>query len=95
MKLVPASETELKNRHPQYKRGLRVTSIRKGSPADSKGIMPGDVVVAMHGWKTESLENLAYILQQPDIKKRQNFLFYILRDKEPFWGKMRVASLPR
>ena len=95
MKLVPASETELKNRHPQYKRGLRVTSIRKGSPADSKGIMPGDVVVAMHGWKTESLENLAYILQQPDIKKRQNFLFYILRDKEPFWGQMRVASLPR
>jgi serine protease Do len=95
MKLVPASEAELKNRHPKYKRGLRVVGVRKGSPAEAEGIMPGDVLVAMHGWKTESLENLAYILQRPDVIKRQNFLFYILRDKEPFWGQMRVASLPR
>ena len=95
MKLAPASEAELKNRHPHYKRGLRVVGVRKGSPAEAKGIMPGDVMVAMHGWKTESLENLAYILQQPDIMKRKSFLFHILRDKEPFWGEMRVASLPR
>lgn len=95
LKLVPASEAELRNRHPKYKRGLRVTGVRKGSPAESEGIMPGDVLVAMHGWKTESLENLAYVLQLPDIKKRQDFLFYILRDKEPFWGQMRIASLPR
>lgn len=95
MKLVPASEAELKNRHPKYKRGLRVVGVRKGSPAEAEGIMPGDVLVAMHGWKTESLENLAYVLQRPDVKKRQNFLFYILRDKEQFWGQMRVASLPR
>jgi serine protease Do len=95
LKLVPASEAELRNRHPKYKRGLRVVGVRKGSPAESEGIMPGDVLVAMHGWKTESLENLAYVLQRPDIKKRQNFLFYILRDKEPFWGQMRIASLPR
>ena len=95
MKLTPASEAELKDRHPKYKRGLRVMGVRKGSPAEAEGIMPGDVLVAMHGWKTESLENLAYILQRPDVVKRQSFLFYILRDKEPFWGQMRVASLPR
>ena len=95
MKLVPASKAELKDRHPKYKRGLRVVDVRQGSPAEDEGIMPGDVLVAMHGWKTESLENLAYILQRPDVMKRQKFLFYILRDKEPFWGQMRVASLPR
>ncbi len=95
MKLTPASDAELKDRHPKYKRGLRVMGVRKGSPAEAEGIIPGDVLVAMHGWKTESLENLAYILQQPGVTKRENFLFYILRDKEPFWGQMRVASLPR
>ena len=95
MKLVPASEAELQDRHPKYKRGLRVVDVRQGSPAEAEGIMPGDVLVAMHGWKTESLENLAYILQRPDVVERQKFLFYILRDKEPFWGQMRVASLPR
>lgn len=95
MKLTPASDAELKDRHPKYKRGLRVVGVRPGSPAEAEGIMPGDVLVAMHGWKTESLENLAYILQRPDVVTRQKFLFYILRDKEPFWGQMRVASLPR
>ena len=95
MKLVVASEAELKNRHPNYQRGLRITDVRPNSPAEAEGIMPGDILVAMHGWKTESLENLAYILQRPDIKQRKNFMFYILRDKEPFWGQMRVASLPR
>ena len=94
LKLVPVSETEMVNRHPNYKRGLRVTSVRVGSPAESEGIMQGDVLVAMHGWKTESLENLAYILQRPDVVDQKNFMFYILRDKEPFWGQMRVANLP-
>lgn len=95
LKLVPASEAELKGRHPNYKKGLRVMAVRKQSPAEAEGIMPGDVLVAMHGWKTESLENLAYILQRPDILGRKNFMFYILRDQEPFWGQMRVANLPR
>ncbi|MFT5304319.1 MAG: serine protease Do [Mariniblastus sp.] len=94
LKLTSASETEMANRHPNYNRGLRVTSVRSGSPAEKEGIMPGDILVAMHGWKTESLENLAYILQRPDVTENKDFMFYILRDKEPFWGQMRVANLP-
>lgn len=95
LKLLPASEAELRNRHPNYTKGLRVVSVRSNSPAEAEGIMAGDILVAMHGWKTESLENLAYVLQLPDVNKQKQFMFYILRDKEPFWGKMRVARLPR
>ena len=94
LKLVTVSESQMENRHPNYKRGLRVTAVRPDSPAEMEGIMEGDILVAMHGWKTESLENLAYILQRPDVVDQKNFMFYILRDKEPFWGQMRVASLP-
>ena len=94
IKVVAASPSEMKNRHPNYKRGLKILSVRPSSPAEREGMMPGDILVAMHGWKTESLENLAYILQREDIVKRENFMFYILRDKEPFWGQMRVANLP-
>ncbi len=92
LKLVPVSEAEMANRHPNYKRGLRITKVRSGSPAELEGIMEGDILVAMHGWKTETLQNLAYILDQPDIKQNKDFMFYILREKEPFWGQMRVAS---
>jgi serine protease Do len=94
LKLDPISAKEMANRHPNYKRGLRVLEVRPNSPAEAEGIMPGDILVAMHGWKTETLENLAYVLQRPDVASQKSFMFYILRDKEPFWGQMRVASLP-
>ena len=85
----------MKNRHPNYVRGLKVFKVRPSSPAAAEGILEGDILVAMHGWKTESLANLEYILDQPDIKSRKNFMFYILREKEPFWGKLRIASQTR
>ena len=91
MKLVSAGDAEMVGRHATYKRGLRVTSVRPGSPADSEGILQGDVLVAMAGYKTESLENLQWVLEQPDLQQQSSFMFYILREKEPFWGKMRVA----
>ena len=94
IKVVPASASEMRDRHPNYKRGLKIVSVRTDSPAEREGMMSGDILVAMHGWKTESLENLAYILQRDDIAKQEDFMFYILRDKEPFWGQMRVANLP-
>lgn len=91
LKLVTANDAEMMDRHPTYKRGLRVVSVRPGSPADSEGILEGDVLVAMAGYKTESLENLQWVLEQPDLQQQAAFMFYILREKEPFWGKMRVA----
>ena len=94
LKLEPIPASQMEDRHPNYKRGLKVKSVRSDSPAEKEGIMPGDILVAMHGWKTESLENLAYILQRPDVIEKKDFMFYILRDKEPFWGQMRVANLP-
>ena len=94
LQLAPASEAELAGRHPNYKRGLRVVDVRDDSPAEAEGIMVGDVIVAMHGWKTESVENLAYILEREDISDQKDFMFYILRDNEPFWGQIRVAQRP-
>ena len=90
LRAVPAKD--MKGLHPNYSRGLRVTRVRAGSSADQEGIMRGDILVAMHGWKTETLENLAYILAQKDIRDNKEFMFYILRDKEPFWGQMRLAK---
>ena len=92
LKLRPVSQQEMAGRHENYQRGLRVVSVQPDSSADKEGIMAGDILVAMHGWKTESLENLAYILDQKDVKQHGDFMFYILRDKEPFWGQMRIAE---
>ena len=94
VKVVTATDSEMRDRHPNYVRGLKIVEVRTNSPAQREGIMKGDILVAMHGWKTESLENLKYILQRDDIVQQKDFKFFILRDKEPFWGQMRVAKLP-
>lgn len=93
MKLIRANDSEMLDRHPDYKNGLKVVSVRPGSPADFEGILEGDVLVAIAGYKTESLENLQWVLEQPDMGQQSSLMFfYILREKEPFWGKMRVAT---
>jgi serine protease Do len=92
LELVVASESEMSGRHPNYNRGLKVVRVRPSSPAEEEGIQPGDVLVAMHGYKTESFENLAYILRQPDLQQKRTFVFYILRDKDPLFGQLRLAE---
>ena len=92
LKFTLASEAELQGKHPNYQRGLRVVDVRPQSPAAKEGIRVGDVLVAMHGWKTESFDNLAYILEQPELKQNKHFMFYILRDREPYFGQMRMSN---
>ena len=90
-----ASAEEMRNRHPSYQNGLKITKVRSGSPADESHMVAGDILVAMHGWKTETLENLSYVLQQDDIETEEQFMFYILRDQERFFGHLRLANVNR
>jgi len=92
LKVVEVGEPQMAGRHPDYQRGLQVTEVRPGSPAQSEGIQPGDVLVAMFGLKTESIDNLAYILDRPEIRRREEFRFYILRQNETFRGQMRIVD---
>ena len=92
LQMEPASEAEMAGRHANYQRGQKVVQVRAGSPAEKEGIQPGDILVAMHGYKTESIENLAYILKQPEVQDKKNFLFYILRNRDPFFGQLRIAD---
>ena len=95
VRVEPASPEEMMNRHPNYQNGLKITGVRNGSPADQSHMVEGDILVAMHGWKTETLENLSYVLQQDDIKTEEQFMFYILRDQERFFGHLRLANVNR
>ncbi|MDG2012465.1 MAG: PDZ domain-containing protein, partial [Pirellulaceae bacterium] len=61
-------------------------------PADQEGLRRGDILVTMDGWKTESIENLMYVLKQEDVRRGDETVFYIIRDGEPFYGNIRIAS---
>ncbi len=88
----PTEKNQLRDVHPNYSRGLRIEQVRSGSPADKEGMQIGDVLVAMHGWKTETIENLLYILQQADVRQGSDCIFYIIRKNEPFYGHVRMQG---
>ena len=92
IKVIDVPKGEMVGMHKNYKQGLRVTDVRPNSPAEAEGILAGDIIVAMHGWKTETIENLSFVLSEDIVRNQSDFMFYILRDKEPFWGQMRIAE---
>jgi serine protease Do len=78
--------------HPSYQKGLRVDEVRRNSPAAREGIRTGDVLVAMHGWRTESIDNLMYVLALPEVAGGDEVVFYIIRAREPFYGNIRIVA---
>lgn len=76
----------------RYRGGLIVTDVRTGSPAEEQGIRAGDVLVGMHIWETVSMENLAYVLNRPDLSELEPLKFYIVRGQETLFGHITVAS---
>jgi len=76
----------------RYRGGLVVTDVRTGSPAEEQGIRSGDVLVGMHIWETVSMENLAYVLNRPDLADLEPLKFFIVRGQETLFGHITVAS---
>ncbi|MEM6797987.1 MAG: trypsin-like peptidase domain-containing protein [Planctomycetota bacterium] len=79
----------------RYRGGMRVVSVRDGSPADDQGIKTGDILVGMHTWETASSQDIRYIVTRPNLDSIGSMKFYILRGKETLYGHMNVASKAR
>ena len=76
----------------QYRGGMRVTSVRSGSPAEANGIQQGDVLVGLHIWETVSLENITYVLDHKHLHSFDPLKFYIIRGHETLYGHLSLAS---
>ena len=85
------SEDFRKSHQTRYRGGLAVTAVRPSSPAASQGIVPGDVLVGMHIWETVTLENVAYILKQPEFLNLGAVKFFILRGDETLYGQLSLS----
>ena len=75
-----------------YRGGLYITSVRRGSAAADQGIQVGDVLLGIHGWQTASIDDLAGILDHPDIKKGPRAKFYIVRREQTLYGHFQLAA---
>ncbi len=76
----------------RYNGGLSITSVRPGSPAARQGVQPGDVLLGIHEWQTVTEQDLAGILDHPDVKQGPRARFYIVRRDEMLYGHFQLAD---
>ena len=65
--------------NPQLHGGLEVVQLRTEGAAGRAGIKKGDILVGLHQWETLSLDNVAYVLTNPDLSSFLPLSFYIIR----------------
>jgi serine protease Do len=56
-----------------------VIQLRSEGAAAKAGIKKGDILVGLHLWETLSLDNIAYVLTNPDLGSFMPLSFYIIR----------------
>ncbi|MEO9595846.1 MAG: serine protease, partial [Rhodopirellula bahusiensis] len=57
-----------------------------------QGITAGDVLLGIHVWQTAGLEDLAEILDQPNIRRGSKAKFYLVRKDQTLYGHLQLAS---
>ncbi|HUG91851.1 MAG TPA: trypsin-like peptidase domain-containing protein [Planctomycetaceae bacterium] len=75
-----------------YRGGMQVNSVRPGSPAETNGIRPGDILVGLHNWETVNFDNVSYVLNHPEFQRFGPLKFYVIRGGETLYGYMKLAA---
>jgi serine protease Do len=88
VRFAPVTSGQLVRMGARYNGGLRVTDVRRDSPAARQGIRKGDVLVGMHKWETISLDNVNYVLSRPDLRRLGKVKFYVVRSGETLYGHL-------
>jgi serine protease Do len=59
--------------------GLEISQLNPDGAAARAGIKKGDILVGLHQWETVSLDNIAYVLTNPELNNFLPLSFYIVR----------------
>ncbi len=95
MKVQPVPADELGTAQSNYRGGLRITEVRRISPASFAGLQQGDVLVGLDKWETASLENLNYVLKQiAEGRVQPGLKFFVVRDSETLYGQLSIVPQP-
>jgi len=92
LKLSEEPKATFARRNTRYRGGMRIDEVRSDSPAARQGIMPGDVLVGMHGWETATSQDIQYIVSRPDLADLGKMKFYLLRGQNTLYqGFLNIA----
>ncbi|MFO0942560.1 MAG: hypothetical protein U0930_17630 [Pirellulales bacterium] len=84
MKLDLADSAAVRAANDSYQGGMRITSVRQGSPAHLASLKTGDVLVGLVGWQTTSWEDIEYILKSKEMNATASPEIRIIRGKNVY-----------
>jgi serine protease Do len=93
LKLEPAENETVRMADASYKGGMRITSVRQGSPAQHASLQRGDILVGLVGWQTTSWDDLDYILKSKEWTAANTPEIRIIRSKNVYVNNLDMGNL--
>ncbi len=99
LKLTPVDSRYVAAASPDLHGGLYVESVVPNSAAGRAQIQKGDILVGLIGgrrqWETVRVDNVLYVLGQPEVTEAQSLPYYIVRNNRVQDGVMSLADVAR
>ncbi|MFO0881675.1 MAG: trypsin-like peptidase domain-containing protein [Gemmataceae bacterium] len=83
---------ELTRLFPQLHGGLQIGEVRPDGPAARAGLKNGDILVGLHQWEMLTLDNVLFVLNNPEKASFNPVRFYILRAGQVHRGWLQMVE---
>jgi serine protease Do len=90
LRLAPVPAETVAGVNRQLHGGLSVVSVNGDGAAGKAGIQRGDILVGLHHWETLTVDNVAFVLNHPDLASFSPLGFYVIRS-----GQLRRGWFPQ
>ena len=88
VRLQGTSADDVTRTHPQLHGGMVILEVRPDSAAAKAGLQRGDILVGLHQWEMLTIDNVLFVLNNPDLATFNPLKFYILRAGQVHRGSL-------
>ncbi len=92
IKVELADATAVRAANDSYQGGMKITSVRQGSPAHFASLQRGDILVGLVGWQTTSWDDIEYILKSKEMSATTTPEIRIIRGKNVYVNNLEMDS---
>jgi serine protease Do len=99
LRTMPVSREYVAAISKDFRGGLYIQEVAAGSPAARAAIQPGDILVGLNDGKrdreTIQIDNILYILAQPEVLRTQSMPYYLVRQNKFVQGLISLGDASR
>jgi serine protease Do len=96
IKTVPVTRQYVSGISKEFRGGLYIQEVAPGGPAARAALQPGDILVGLNDGKTDRetilLDNVLYVLAQPEVVRTQVVPYYVVRQNRFVQGQIALGE---